>query len=305
MAKHFNSAQQSEWLLSEDSNHFVYLDSCPFTPGTTIVKTKRNDSTSVFHLPLEEYIQAFLEAQTWAKRLCEKLRVQRCAMISAPKYGTAPQIKLIPLHGLGPDWKPIIDEKLEFYEEYPGYCTSRNGPRASEESLNSIQNQIRAKLKSQSKSFYFFGDLTNNSLFARIVRGEEQQWRVWEDNGHVAFLTPFPNSPGFTVVAPRKHLPSDIFSLEIEDYKNILHACYKVNLLLKESMKAETCCMIFEGYEIDYAHAKLIPVIQQSVNRKEPEATDFCSSYEGYVSSINGPPAINEELKKIQSILKI
>lgn len=299
------AGDQQKWQLSQDANHCVYLDCYPFTPGTTIVATKRKDLMNIFQLPLEDFISLFLKAQAEAKRLCEKLLVQRCAMITEPKDGQAPQIKLIPLRGLDAEWKPIIGEDLEFHEEFPGYCTSRNGPRASEESLNSIQNQIRTKLQSQAKRFTFLGDSSDENLFAKLVRGEVQQWRVWEDDGHVAFLTPFPNTPGFTVLVPRKHLSSDIFSLEIEDYKKLLRACYEVNRLLQDSMKSETCCMIFEGYEIDYAHAKLIPVLRKTNKRKKSEATDFCSSYQGYVSSLDGPLAENEDLEKFYSILKI
>uniref|UniRef100_A0A8C9XWC6 HIT domain-containing protein n=1 Tax=Sander lucioperca TaxID=283035 RepID=A0A8C9XWC6_SANLU len=57
---------------------------------------------------------------------------------------------------------------------------------------------------------------SNDNLFSRIVRGEQQQWRVWEDNEHVAFLTPYPNSPGLTVVVPRKHLSNYVRQHEDE-----------------------------------------------------------------------------------------
>jgi hypothetical protein len=52
---------------------------------------------------------------------------------------------------------------------------------------------------SQPFDYLFEGDQSDNNLFARIVRGELPQWRVWEDDQHVAFLTPYANTPGFTV----------------------------------------------------------------------------------------------------------
>ncbi len=52
--------------------------------------------------------------------------------------------------------------------------------------------------------------------------GEIPQYRVWEDIHHVAFLTPWPNTPGFTVLIPRKHLSNDIFSLQEDDYIGML-----------------------------------------------------------------------------------
>uniref|UniRef100_A0A7N6AWK4 HIT domain-containing protein n=1 Tax=Anabas testudineus TaxID=64144 RepID=A0A7N6AWK4_ANATE len=104
-------------------------------------------------------------------------------------------------------------------------------------------------------------------LFSRIVRGEEQQWRLWEDEGHVAFLTPFPNSPGFTVLVPRRPLTSDIFRLEKGDYESLVLAARKVSHLLEEGLGAWGVGLIFEGFEIDYAHAKLIPLFLPSSGR--------------------------------------
>uniref|UniRef100_A0A667YN98 HIT domain-containing protein n=1 Tax=Myripristis murdjan TaxID=586833 RepID=A0A667YN98_9TELE len=99
---------------------------------------------------------------------------------------------------------------------------------------------------------------SDDGLFSRIVRGEEQQWRVWEDSEHVAFLTPYPNSPGLTVLVPRKPLPSDIFKLEEADYNALILATYKVARLLEEAMTARGVALIFEGFEIDYTHKILV-----------------------------------------------
>uniref|UniRef100_A0A8L0DPM2 HIT domain-containing protein n=1 Tax=Oncorhynchus mykiss TaxID=8022 RepID=A0A8L0DPM2_ONCMY len=82
------------------------------------------------------------------------------------------------------------------------------------------------------------GNPSHPGLFSRIVRGEEQQWRVWEDEGHVAFLTPFPNAPGLTVLVPRRPLTSDIFRLEEADYTSLVLATQKVAKVLEEGLGA-------------------------------------------------------------------
>uniref|UniRef100_A0A3B5B0Y1 HIT domain-containing protein n=1 Tax=Stegastes partitus TaxID=144197 RepID=A0A3B5B0Y1_9TELE len=68
----------------------------------------------------------------------------------------------------------------------------------------------------------------------------EQQWRLWEDDGHVAFLTPFPNSPGFTVLVPRRPLTSDIFRLEKGDYEDLV-------LATKKRCRCGSCCRGYHG----------------------------------------------------------
>jgi len=144
-------------------------------------------------------------------------------------------------------------------------------------------------------NYHFGGNPSDKDLFSRIVRGELAQWRIWEDEGHVAFLTPFGNTPGFTVLVPRAHLSSDIFSLDDESYSELVCAAHKVADVLKRAFDIDRCGMIFEGFEIDYAHAKLIPIHKAPVDH---EGTDvdhsmceprFEEEYPGHVTSLDGP----------------
>lgn len=173
--------------------------------------------------------------------------------------------------------------------------------------MTEIQSKIRARLPSPDAppNLTFLGDPAHPGLFSRIVRGEEQQWRVWEDEGHVAFLTPFPNSPGFTVVVPRRPLTSDLFKLETGDYVSLVLATRKVSRLLEEGLSAWAVGLIFEGYEIDYAHAKLIPLVLPSSRAlaatKKQQRSCFHATYPGYVTSEDGPEASLESLKEIHN----
>ena len=94
----------------------------------------------------------------------------------------------------------------------------------------------------------FDGDPADSNLFARIVRGELQQWRIWEDEHTVAFLTPFPSTPGLAVVVPRSHLSSDILCLEKEDdYLRLMNASRTVGLHLMKALGAESFAVVCEG----------------------------------------------------------
>lgn len=129
---------------------------------------------------------------------------------------------------------------------------------------------------------------------------------MWEDENHVAFLTPFPNSPGLTVLVPRRPLTSDVFRLEKADYEALVLATRKVSHLLEEGLGAWGVGLIFEGYEIDYAHAKLIPLVQSSLlgakhGVTKPQAPPFHPKYPGYVSSEDGPEASSENLKGLHA----
>ena len=118
---------------------------------------------------------------------------------------------------------------------------------------------------------------------------------VWEDSSHVAFLTLFGNTPGYTVLVPGRHLGSDIFRLEDQEYAEIIKAAYTVAQHLKAAFDVEHCGIFFEGYEIDYAHIKLIPVQQDCSNGKVFAPTlgpaTYHKNYERYLTTQLGPLA--------------
>lgn len=290
-------------VIWETDELVAYLDSNPWIPGSTILTRKTlSGASSIFHLATPDFVAMLQGARAVSSLLREQLGVQRCAMVFNPSPDHPAQIRVLPLHGLEPKWQPHLADEEEFHTYDPGYCTSKCGPHWDDEALTQVQAKIRSGLPTPNapSCFDFFGDASNDNLFSRIVRGEQQQWRVWEDNEHVAFLTPYPNTPGLTVVVPRKPLSSDIFELEESDYNALILAIYKVARLLEEGMRARRVALIFEGFEIDYAHAKLIPLLPSPDGTKPAELQPECfQSYPGYVSSLNGPAADPEALKKI------
>ena len=119
----------------------------------------------------------------------------------------------------------------------------------------------------------------------------------------MAFLTPFPNAPGLTVVVPRRPLTSDIFRLERGDYEALVLATRKVAVLIGEGLGGKGVGLIFEGFEIDYAHAKLIPLLSmgEGDTPSEPRPVQFHSTYPGFVTSEDGPEASLESLMEIHN----
>ena len=50
-------------------------------------------------------------------------------------------------------------------------------------------------------------------IFCNIVNGAAPCHKIWEDEKHLAFLSIFPNTPGFSVVITKRHYPSYAFRL--------------------------------------------------------------------------------------------
>ncbi|CRG84088.1 hypothetical protein PISL3812_01423 [Talaromyces islandicus] len=251
-------------------------------------------------------------ARQIAHALCELTGSTRCALA----YDGDRLIHILPLHGLdGPKWSAVLDNDQEFHEQFPGYLSTKSGPELAQADLNSMRDRIAAwsKIGSSPKEYdtSFYGDddsdPADQNLFARIVRGELTQWRIWESSSHVAFLTPYANTPGFTVLVPRKHTSSDIFSLAPDDYDALVDAACSVSALLKTALGVSMVGMFFEGLEIDYSHVKLVPVHTTNTSNElgEPLREEFRELYRGSVSTRLGlTPYPDEELQRMAGELR-
>ena len=261
----------------------------PTTPGQVVAALSE---VNLFSMSGERFLKALSTLRGLSYLVNAGLKTHRCAL----SYDGGRVVSLVPLHGLSKEWSPIVHENLEYHETFPGYLTSKNGPKIPDNSLNEIQSRIvRISGIKEPFDYRFDGMPSDQNIFARIVRGDLPQWRVWEDSSHVAFLTPFGNTPGYTVLVPRRHLGSDIFGLEEQEYSGITTAAFKVAQHLKKAFDVEHCGMFFEGYEIDYAHVKLIPVHQDYSNGKVSVPilgpAKFHENYEGYLTTQFGPLA--------------
>ena len=129
-------------------------------------------------------------------------------------------------------------------------------------------------------------------VFCRIVAGDAPAHRVWEDDDHLAFLSIFPNTEGFSVVIPKAHRPSYVVEMEQQEYTALHLAARQVARLLDQAFEdvARTGIM-YEGYGVDHAHAKLFPMHHTAGNQGEnwrevaSPITGYFDHYQGYLSS--------------------
>ncbi len=147
-------------------------------------------------------------------------------------------------------------------------------------------------------------------IFCNIVNGEAPCHKIWEDEKHLAFLSIFPNTQGFSVVITKQHYPSYAFRLPDDVLQNLVIAVKTVALLLDEKLEdVGRTGMIFEGFGVDHVHAKLFPM-HGTAHMKEwrPLKTNqdkYFEHYEGYISSHDYQRANDQELaalaKKIRA----
>ncbi|HIF9338771.1 TPA: HIT family protein [Photobacterium damselae] len=145
--------------------------------------------------------------------------------------------------------------------------------------------------------------------FCEIVKGKLPCHKVWEDDKHLAFLSIYPNTKGFTVVIPKKHYSSYAFAQSDEVLCDLIVATKKVALLLDKSFDGVARTgMFFEGYGVDHLHSKLSPMHGTGNNSEfqliEANIDKFYDNYEGYLSSHDWHRADDSELTQIAAHIR-
>jgi len=140
-------------------------------------------------------------------------------------------------------------------------------------------------------------------IFCRIVKGELPCHKIWEDKKHMAFLSIFPNTEGFSVVITKKHYSSYAFDLPESVLKGMVMASKKVAKLLDKSLDdVGRTGMIFEGFGVDHVHAKLFPMHGTRMKKWKPLKSNvdkYFEKYEGYISSHDFKRADDKKLEKL------
>ncbi len=145
-------------------------------------------------------------------------------------------------------------------------------------------------------------------IFCQIITGQAPCHKIWEGIDYMAFLSIFPNTKGFTVVIPKRHLTSYIFDHDLEEINGLMAAAKQVsNLLVHKFPTVARTALIYEGYGVNHLHAKLIPLhgTKDGTWKKASSTikTKF-DQYPGYVSSHDAPRESDEKLAEIANFLK-
>lgn len=148
--------------------------------------------------------------------------------------------------------------------------------------------------------------MNEGCLFCEIANGADARV-VWEDSEHLAFLTPFPNTEGFTVLIPRRHHPSYIMQMEPAAMLALFAAAREVALLLDRALGTRRTGIIAEGMGIDHAHLKLAPMHGIPEGEWRPirsRVRSVYAEYPGYIASHDGPAARPERLDEVAARIR-
>jgi histidine triad (HIT) family protein len=144
--------------------------------------------------------------------------------------------------------------------------------------------------------------MADKSLFEKIADGEVPSYKVWEDDVYQAFLTPFANTLGFTVVTPKKNPGSNYTNVSDDIYTGLLLAAKKVAVLLQKAYNIQRVGLVIEGEGVPHLHIKLIPMHAHADGQTPaPTHTEFFEAYPGYLTTIEGPRMSDEQLAENQA----
>lgn len=144
--------------------------------------------------------------------------------------------------------------------------------------------------------------MANSCIFCAIAKGEAPAHKIWEDEKHLAFLSIFPNTLGFTVVIPKQHHGSYAFAQDDQVLADLVLATKKVAQILDQYFDdVSRCGMFFEGFGVDHLHSKLFPM-HGTGNLNEWQMVEsesfhkYFDKYPGYLSSNNSDRADDKML---------
>lgn len=117
------------------------------------------------------------------------------------------------------------------------------------------------------------------SVFAKIIKGEIPSYKVYGDEKVFAFLDIHPLTPGHTLVVPKKQV--DHFDdLNDEDYEAVFKAVKRIAKRQKDVLHVKRVCLRVEGFDVPHAHIHVYPCNvpadfygDKDRNHKEPDDT--------------------------------
>jgi histidine triad (HIT) family protein len=128
--------------------------------------------------------------------------------------------------------------------------------------------------------------VTEDCVFCKIVNGEIQAQKVYEDDKYLAFMDAFPSLKGQVLVIPKKHV-KNYLDMEKEEYKDLMSKSREIAKAMKKAFNPEVVALVIEGMEVPHVHVKLYPI------RKGE-----------YLGIPAGEKATEEELKKLSEEIK-
>lgn len=147
-------------------------------------------------------------------------------------------------------------------------------------------------------------------IFCQMSLGKTPYHEVWSDENHLAILSIFPNTEGFTVVFPKNHFGSYAFEQSDNVLIDLIIATKKVAIVLDNYYNdVARTGMFFEGFGVNHLHSKLFPMHGTAPMDKWQaiESTwnnAYFEKYPGFLVSNNSDRADDQKLASLAKSIR-
>lgn len=135
-------------IFWENEKYMAFLSTFPNTEGNTVVVPKEHYGSDVLAMPDGELKEFILAAKEVSKILLKRFKdVGRVGLIIEGTGIDHAHIKLYPMHKTSHmkegKWKQYLSNKEDFFEEYKGYLSSNDGPKAEESKIKKLAEELK------------------------------------------------------------------------------------------------------------------------------------------------------------------
>lgn len=147
--------------------------------------------------------------------------------------------------------------------------------------------------------------MASNCLFCQIAAGKIPCHKIWEDEKHLAFLSIFPNTEGFSVVITKDHHGSYAFDQTDKVLQELIVATKKTAKILDHYFAdVSRCGMFFEGFGVDHLHSKIYPMhgtgdLTNWAPIESKKINTYFKQYPGYLASNDSARADDQQLAQL------
>lgn len=147
-------------------------------------------------------------------------------------------------------------------------------------------------------------DSHKDCIFCKIISGEIPSYKIYEDKDFIGILDIFPGTKGMSLLIPKEHYDSYIFDMPDDVYTDFVLTAKKLGKSIDEKLNVKRTALVMEGMGVNHAHIKLYPLhgLGENFEAITPDEKKYSKKYEGYISTLMGPKADDEELKEIQKL---
>lgn len=99
-------------------------------------------------------------------------------------------------------------------------------------------------------------------IFCKIVAGDIQASKIYEDDEFLSFLTIAPTREGHSLVIPKKHIKYTV-DMEDDEYLRMMTVVKKLSNKINEILKPERVGMQVIGYDVAHTHVHIVPLFER------------------------------------------